>query len=631
MINKSKVVSLVLGALAITALAACGSKSGSSAAASSAAKSSTAASSATSSAVASSTAPASSSTTPVSSSTVPASSSTAPSVDVPTKADCFTFYFHFKASDEGVKKLETWTSPFIDGVFNSWNSHPGVEMKALEGTDIYYAFVEKTAVDWTKNANDLGYQLCLGYNASSGVGESMQGIGGYTYKSDFSTQFSGVLHPVWATKGAAVPTSDLIDLRAYTYTDDNHVWATEGDDFMTFKSQPVEPIVLKNYSIALDLTAVEAAAPTHVTGYMVKGSYDGWASSVALKKGTGDYASKYVISCGDVIAGAQIQFCVAPVTLAIHEVKDAYIFEDATFNTETDAGVFVKKTDGTNGNAAITPIRADGDNAVGSWGAMKPQTGYTWPTAPVAMSDDVTLTFTNSNTDGAVMPASITSVRLVGEVTNWTPTDTADEMTKSADGKSYTFTISHTKMFVDVIYNFKIVANGDWAGAVCGDAATDSNMTFQAGAHKIHLDVSSDWSLFGTTKANGTVNYYGDVINSVVVSLKNSGTATMATSVTSVSLVGTLTNWDQTSTANDMTKAADGSYTFAIPDNTMYAGTTYEMKVVFNHSWDNAIGAAEGNLSFTAVKDQPLVTISADYATCGVSATVGTVTTAALA
>jgi hypothetical protein len=621
MINKRRLTSLVLGVLAATALAACGGKGGTSSAATS------------SKTAASSSAPAVSSSTPV------ASSST-PSLDIPTQADNYTFYFHFKAREDGVKSLSTWTSPYIDGVFNGWNAHPGIEMKALAGTDVYYAFVKKADAKWDTNKDDLGYQLCLGYNASSGVGESMQGIAGYTYKSDFSTLFSGVSHPVWATKGAAVPTSDLIDLRAYAYGDDQHVWTGDGDDFMSFKSQPVEPVVLKKYQIAIDLTAVEAAAPaaSQITGYMVKGSYDGWAKSQTISKATtGTYAGKYIIPCGDVIAGAQIQFCVAPVTLAIHEVKDEYIFKDATFNSETDAGTFIKNEDGTNGNAALTPLKNEGDNATSSWGALKPQTGYVWPTAPVAMTDDITVTFTNSNADGAVMPTSVTSVRFVGDVTNWTPTDTANEMTKSADGKSYTFTINHLdgegkqRLYIDVIYGFKIVANGDWAGAVCGSAKDDTNMTFQAGAKKIHLDVSSDWSKFGTTKADGTVNYYGDVINGVTITLKNSGTAAMAAGVTSVGLVGTLTNWDQTSTANDMTKAADGSYTFALPDNTMFGGTKYELKIVFNHTWTNAIGSGTGNMSFTAVKGQPVVTISADFALCFVGACDGVVTSAAAA
>ena len=234
MINKSKAASLLVALFAATALAACGGNGSSSAAASSSkAASSTATSSST--AKSSSAASSSSSTAASSSSAAQSSSSTtsssAPAVDIPTKADNFTFYFHFKASDT-VKSLETWTSPYIDGVFNSWNAHPGVEMKALTGTDIYYAFVEKTAVNWATNANDLGYQLCLGYNSTSGVGESMQGVAGYTYKSDFSTLFSGTSHPVWATKGAAVPTSDLIDLRAYEFGDDSHVWTGEGNDYM---------------------------------------------------------------------------------------------------------------------------------------------------------------------------------------------------------------------------------------------------------------------------------------------------------------------------------------------------------------------------------------------------------------
>lgn len=613
MVNKTRLTSLVLGVLAATALAACGGTGGSSAAASSSA--------------ASSSTPTSSS--PASSTSVPASSSSTPVVNIPTKADHYTFYFHFKAREDGVKSLESWTSPYIDGVFNDWDAHPGVEMTALEGTDIYYAFVAKADANWATNKNDLGYQLCLGYNASSGVGASMQGIAGYTYKSDFSTLFSGTSHPVWATSGTDEPTDNsLVDLRAYQFGADSHVWTGDGDDFMTFAAQPTKPEILANYTLAFDVSGL-TDVPTQVSGYMIKGSFNGWESKALTQDTTNK--NLYTVTIDQVIAGAKLSFCVAPVTAAIHEVKDEYFLtgdgvHDADEMSTTDATKIVKP-----GNLTLTPLKIDGDNYTNTWGKLATYDGYDWPAAPVAMTDDVTLTFTNSNANDAVMPAAITSVRLVGEVTNWTATDVANEMTKSSDGKSYTFTISAAKMYIGVIYNFKIVANGDWAGAVCGNAASDANMTFEAAAKKVHLDVSSDWSLFGTTKADGTVNYYGDVINGVTIAFKNSGTAAMSADVTSVSLVGTLTNWDQAATANDMTKAADGSYTFALPDNTMYAGTGYELKIVFNHLWANAIGSGAGDMAFTAVKDQPVVTISADFALCFVGPCDGVVTSAAAA
>src|SRR5574344_438226 len=60
-----------------------------------------------------------------------------PSTDVPVVEGSYTLYFHFKASEK-VKELASWTSPFIDGYFNGWDAHHGIEMKALKGTDIYY-------------------------------------------------------------------------------------------------------------------------------------------------------------------------------------------------------------------------------------------------------------------------------------------------------------------------------------------------------------------------------------------------------------------------------------------------------------------------------------------------------------
>jgi hypothetical protein len=602
MINKRRITSLILGVLATTALAACGGQT----------KSSTPAASSTTPV---SSAPASSTPTPVSS--TPASST----ASIPVVEGKVTFYFHFKATD-AVASLPTYVSPYLDGVMNGWTEHPSdpatandpVEMKLLAGTDIYYGSI---AVDWAKISADAGYQITLGYNASSGVSLAKQGVD-YTHKSDYCATFSGLSHPVFSE-----PKNSLVDLMG-----------GEGVDYQTFTTIPPEPVILHHYSLALDPSELtDAPTDNWFKGYMIKGSFNSW-TSVALAKGTGDYANDYVIDLGDVIATAKIEFCVAPVTTAIHEVKDDYLLT----GTGTHLADTVDANDATKitkpGNLTITPLKLDKDNHTQVWGKLQTYTGYKWPTAPVAMTDDITVTFTNSGTDA--MPSTVTSVRLVGEVTNWTPSDTANEMTKSADGKSYTFTISHLKsdgtqlLYVDVIYNFKIVANGDWAGAVCGDAATDSNMTFQAGAKKIHLDVSSDWSKFGVTKANGTVNYYGDGINGVVVTLKNSGTAGLASTVTSLSLVGELTSWDNTATANDMTKVDANTYTFAIPDGKVYAGTTYGLKVIANHAWANDVAtASDGNLSYTAVKGQAKVTITADFSTIGSAITVGTVTSAA--
>ena len=40
---------------------------------------------------------------------------------------------------------------------------------------------------------------------------------------------------------------------------------------MTFKAQPVKPVVLSDYKIAVDLSAITAAAPSYITGYMRAG------------------------------------------------------------------------------------------------------------------------------------------------------------------------------------------------------------------------------------------------------------------------------------------------------------------------------------------------------------------------
>ena len=597
MVNKK--IGIVL-ALAALGLAGCGSTTSS---ASKAATSST---------------PAATSSTPAATTSIPETS--IPSVDIPTKADNFTFYFHFKASDK-VKSLEKWTSPFIDGVFNGWDAHPGVEMTALTGTDIYYAFVEKTAVNWEKNANDLGYQLCLGYNDASGVGDSMKGIAGYTYKNDFALNFSGVSHPVWATKGAAVPEKDVIDLRAYTYGDDQHVWTGNGDDFMSFAAQPVEPVILKNYKITVDLSEVKKSAPDYISGYMVKGSYDSWAKSTLMTAGTGTSADIYTIDCGDVIAGAQIEFCVAPVTLAITEVQDAYVFKDGT-------GTFVAGTSG-NGNASLTPLKLDGNDHTEAWGKFALQTGYVWPIAPVAMTEDVTITLSNSGT-GAL--AAGTTIYVAGSWNGWSA-DAANAMTANADG-TYSYVIPAAKMYVNVELQFGVITNSNWTGKLVAADATDPtklvNFAFRPAEHMLLLDLAGDFALLGVTDSAGTLSYHGAYIPEatvITIDFVNSGTGALATGVAPC-IPGAFDGWD-----NATAMTANGtkwSYTITAKAKQFQFFASYEFKITPTGTWDGAIAGADGaNLSFSISDITKLtVTVSADYALLGAAGGVGTVTVA---
>jgi len=642
MINKSKAASLLVALFAATALAACGGNGSSSAAASSSkAASSTATSSST--AKSSSAASSSSSTAASSSSAAQSSSSTtsssAPAVDIPTKADNFTFYFHFKASDT-VKSLETWTSPYIDGVFNSWNAHPGVEMKALTGTDIYYAFVEKTAVNWATNANDLGYQLCLGYNSTSGVGESMQGVAGYTYKSDFSTLFSGTSHPVWATKGAAVPTSDLIDLRAYEFGDDSHVWTGEGNDYMTFKAQPVKPVVLSDYKIAVDLSAITAAAPSYITGYMVKGSYDGWAGSTLLEKGTGEYASKYIIKCGDVIANAQIQFCVAPVTLALSEVNDSYIFKDATFdyNDSTvtdpkDVGTFILNDDKSNGNAALTPLSADGNGATASWGKFKLQTGYTWPLAPVAMTSDVTITVSNSGTGALATGAKLYFAGNIGE-NQWGAAVGKDACAFTVSGDKLVYTISKSLLYVNVEVQFGLITNSNWVGklVMADKNGALTNCAFKPAANRTYIDISADFAKIGVEDQAGTFSYHGDYLDAgktITIDFVNSGTAALASGVTPC-IPGEFDSWNNQTEMTLVTADVKWTYSFVTTAKQVELGTGLGFKITTKGAWDGALAGDGGaNLALVITDATKLTaTVTGDYSLLGAAGGVATVVVA---
>lgn len=68
---------------------------------------------------------------------------------------------------------------------------------------------------------------------------------------------------------------------------------------------------------------------------------------------------------------------------------------------------------------------------------------------------------------------------------------------------------------------------------------------------------------------------------------------------------GSDADWDVAFTGSEMTKQADGSYTFTRENVTLEAGTNYEYKVVQNHSWDAPNlnwGVAGGNAAVSVTE-----------------------------
>jgi|GEM_PF-2777921 len=614
MINKSK--SLICGLAVLTAfgLVGCGTTKSSSQA----------------SASASNTASASAS----------ASNSTSGDV-VPLKDGFFTFYFHFKASEK-VAKLNTWTSPYIDGVFNGWNAHPGVEMKPVEGTDMYYAQISKDDVKWADNANDLGYQLCLGYNESSGVGASSQGIAGYTYKCAFAAEFSGVAHPVWATKGAALPEKDAIELVTYSYGDDNHVWTAVKDHFMTFASQPIEPIQLKNYTLRFevdpalvaDMPKETGATETYIKGLSIKGSFNDWKAEALTKS---DTDGSYSIKIDSLIANSPLSFCVAPTTLAIRTVEDKYCLTGDYTPTDTNGYVGNKDKDTTDdagkitkvGNLTLTPLKLDGDNHTATWGMLKTYDGYTWPTAPVAMTNDVVITLTNSGT-GALKAGAVPAV--AGNFNGWSYD--GNLMTVSTDGKSYTYTITKDKLYVDCNYQFGIITNSAWTGKLVmtdpDDATKLANFGFDAKAHFDQCDIAGDWSKLGVEDSAGTINYHGNFLPEgavITINFVNSGTGTLGAGV-SPCIPGAFDGWDNKTA---ITLSGDKwVYTITCKKNEYLLNLGYEFKITPTGSWDGALAATGGaNLSFMITDaTKTTVTVSGDYTLLGAAGGVATVAVA---
>lgn len=393
-----------------------------------------------------------------STSEVPSSTTEGEGPVLPTEEGKYTLYFNLGA-ESTVQTLESYNSFFIVGAYNSWTTSTAAEFKLLEGsTNVYYTqiAVDGFQTDGAWDATKSGYQLTVGWNASSNAPADKQGAN-YTYKADYNALYPGAEHP----RLAAPNDKGILDIVGYTEVttdpagsgDEAHM-GKDGTmvDYETFSKQPPAVVEMTGYTLKVkinDKDSKDVAMPTWVEGLYATGSYDGWSGKLddetvaAAHKLTLGADGYYSIPFGKVYNGVTVEFMIIARTVKADGTKSTGFWD----NKLQDA------------NLTFTPISTDGiTNGVGYIGqdpdgGDNPLTWNKWPTDPDAVTYDavIQLTVTDFATD-----ATADCLCIKGSFDGWAA---LHALTATDEANTYAITFN--------------VAAGDYKFGVCGGLTTD--------------------------------------------------------------------------------------------------------------------------------------------------------------
>ena len=560
--------------------------------------------------------PAGDSSQPAGDSSQPAGSSQSQGGDVtvPTEADKTTFYI--EVSPESVA-LPTWCSYFLTGCMNGWAMTPNngaIELQQLSDTNIYYAIVAD--YDDEANAADRGYQVTMGYNADSGLGDEKQGID-WSYKGKSNASFSGLDHPTFDA-----PVNGVVHITA-KWSDDT----VDADGFEWDEALP-EPVVIHNYTVKFALGDDVVAAVTAwnaekgdsgVTGYAVKGAHNGWTWTAMDKVDN----THYSFTVDSIICGVKYEMCVAPMTAAGVD-GDAYsLTGDGVKNDD------VTDEDGTYhiGNFSFSPLSLDLDDYVWDWGTLHLPTKvngakegtYALPTA-TKLAHSVTVRV--FDIEGGTGLAEGLSLYIAGKFSGWGEAVGNDDYKLVLEGDAYVYTFT-MDLYVGVAIEFGIISNKDWAGKLSAEGG--ANFKLVPELNKTKFDIVGDLSKNGVEDSVGTVNYHGDYVNGIVITVSDIEGGTGLGEGKHLYVAGSWNGWGPgENDANIMTEN-EGVYTYTIADNTATIGAKLEFGIISNKDWAGKLSAEGGNnFSFTVEAGKLHVNIVGDLAKNGVENSVGT-------
>ena len=219
------------------------------------------------------------------------------------------FYFHV-ASDSF--PLPSYCSYYLTGVFNNWEeleANGAIRMEVLNanGKDYYYALIQD--YDDEAHADHRGYQVTMGYNETSGLSKDEIGIN-WSYKADSNMTYPGLECPIYNA-----PKDGVVYLQATYYegyTD------PRGFHWSVHLPEPnPQGNVIYDYGVAFHiefwetlLAWNEAHPDCGITGFAIKGDFNGWVWEPMEDCGEHDY----LFRISSVISGVIYQFCIAPLT-----------------------------------------------------------------------------------------------------------------------------------------------------------------------------------------------------------------------------------------------------------------------------------------------------------------------------
>lgn len=358
-------------------------------------------------------------------------------VNVPTEDGKVTFYFTL---GEGSPAQDSFASYFLTGGVTNWaTGNTGeLEFQQLNDSNVYYCITDLT-IDPTASQG-LDYQLLVGYNATSGMSQSEQGIKwDDSRKSDVSAAPGGLNNPTYE-------------------------WA-EGQNTVNLGTHIIEKKLSAPKTIDTTLVVTFKEALPEGASVAMYGSMNNWGNS-------GVEVCICTVSEDRLSASLKLENAL----VADYEFKVVVYAPGVEVNSETQwTGTAYGAGDG---NASFSIGTLDENEEI----PVMRDVEYT---APTGISATLRVTFSEAVAEGSI-------VHMYGNFQGWGYKEGACEMT-SEDGKVWTITVPELATG-ELQFKVLVFAAGstafDWGDATVTYGNGEGNFTYEITAD--HADQTVD-------------------------------------------------------------------------------------------------------------------------------------------
>lgn len=524
---------------------------------------------------------------------------------IPSVEGKIGIYFHF-ADSETVKlaELPTYVSPWITGNWNGYatNAEGGaVEMVRKADTDVFYGYIPADG-----DLGDLGYQITLGYNSTSGVATNLQGID-WNYKTNWSADnYLGLDHP-FMTKVA----------------DDLYVCRADTVDALDFKEVLPEPIMVKKQSFKFKISD---SLKTALTGQdnlelVVKGSFNGWATVSAGKADTDGYYTVPLVSGDAQMVLGTVQMCIGVRNaIAGGNMEDKYNLALAPAGDFDDVW-------GAGGVEALEGEVYKISNITLAMSKLYQEEGWVYDLGTVTLPEHANGTaeaYKLPSNEAPTLPTNLVItlkntaetaftlvdqkfVSIAGTINGWKH----EQMIEVVPGKEYRYVISGD-IFLGQKLEFKF-ADGDWNRDEVAPSAEGGNFELTPEIGKVAYTVSADLTDFG---AGDATHFVGELKNEEIAldhDIEFRVFNSIENPVEKACIAGDFQGWDaaKTELVNDPSK---GYYAATLEKGALKTGSVINFKIT-NGTWDKNVGKAGENFSLVLPYGAVAVELKADMTT----------------